>query len=287
MIGEHTLLINMVIGLCSRQKDWPSFMHDLGYRVKCIERKLTTRDGEEATPDVVIVSNKNKHVVLVECKSGNEIKPKQDERYDGLETRSIVGEIRAGRFIDRHTVAYAINEASLEQIAGQTDRPLVVFSPSRVLGRGDFGARQLNEKFHGGVSLDGMRAPVQYYPFGLDDIDLVVISNIIQGAVKLATKESTVIDLNDSGSADLVFDTIYELQGILPSRHVKALKKRIGETMGKMASNQKLVRRMDEARKSGDPRARGRLVEFLSTYMREGAAQTSLRDFARPGKKQA
>lgn len=253
MIGEHTLLINEVVGLCNRQVGWPSFMHEQGYVVVSLELTLATGDGERATPDVAIVSNRNKHVVLVECKGKGGIVPKQDKRYDGLETRSIVAQLRAGRFVDRHVVAYATGSANLEKIGEQTGRPIIVFSPSSVWGRGDFGAKRLNETLHAGVSLEGMRPPTHYYPFGLDDGDLVVISNIIRGIVKLVTRERTVIDLRDKGSADLLFDAIYELQEILPSHHVKALKNRIRQTVDKMASNKRLVRRMDEARKRGDP----------------------------------
>lgn len=287
MIGEHTLLINMVIGLCNGQKGWPSLMHDHGYEVRSLERVLTTRDGEKAKPDVVIVSNRNKHVILAECKSGSEISPRQDRKYDGLETRSIVDDIRAGRFIDRHVVVYAISGASLRRIGGQTRRPLVVFSPSRIWGRGDFGVRQLSEKLRKGVPLGGMSAPTRYYPFGLDDSDLVVIFHIMRGVVKLAIKKKVVIDLKDRDSPDLLFDAIYELQDILPSRHVKELKNRIRQTAEKMAFNRRLVRHMDEARRRADPKARGRLVEFCMAYLNGGAAQKSLQDFTQPGEARA
>jgi len=271
VIGEHTLLINMVAGLCSGQGGWPSFMHDRGYAVASLEPTLTTRDGERATPDVAIVSHRNKHVVLVECKGRGGIVPKQDRRYDGLETRSIVAQIGAGRFVDRHVVAYATGSANLEEIGGQTGRPIIVFSPSRVWGRGNLGEGQLDRTLHAGVSLDGMRPPTRYYPFGLDDSDLVVMFNIVRGIVGLATREKTVIDLGDRGSADLLFGAIYGLRELIPSRQAKALKKRIREVAGRMASNKGLARRMDEARRLGDPRARGRLVEFCGAYLKEGA----------------
>lgn len=284
MIGEHTLLINEVAGLCNRQDGWPSFMHDHGYAVVSLELSLATGDGERATPDVVIVSNRNRHVVLVECKGRGGIVPKQDRRYDGLETKSIVAQIRAGRFVDRHTVVYATSAANLGEIGEQTGRPIIIFSPSRVWGRGDFGSRELNEKLRNGVSLEGMRPPTRYYPFGLEDSDPVVISNIVRGIVTLATKRRAVVDLGDEGSVDLLFDAMYELRGILPSRHVKALKRRIGQTVGKMASNKSLARRMDEARKRGDPGAIGRLVRFCGVYLKEDACQKILEDFMQDGR---
>jgi len=287
VIGEHTLLINKVIGLCSGQGGWPSFMHEQGYEVRSLELVLTTKGGEKAKPDVVIVSNKNKHVVLVECKSGSEIVSKQDKKYDGLEARSIAAQIGAGRFVDKHVVVYAIRGVNLKRIERQTRRPLVVFSASRVWGRGDFGARKLSEKLRDGVSLDGMRAPTGYYPFGLDDSDLVVISHIVQGIVKLATERKTVVDLNGEDSADLLFDAIYEMREILPSRHIKEIKNRIRQTAGKMASNKKLARHMDEARKRGDSKTLNDLVKFCSAYLKGDAAQKSLGDFAQPGEKQA
>lgn len=284
MIGEHTLLINEVVGLCNKQEGWPSSMHDQGYRVVSLELSLTTKDDERATPDVVIVSNRNKHVVLVECKSKGGIVPKQDRKYDGLDTKSIVAQLRAGKFIDRHVAVYAINSTNLDKIGGQTGRPLVIFSPSRVWGRGDFGTKQLGETLRAGVSLNGMRPPTRYYPFGLDDSDLVVIFNIMRGIVKLATRKKIVIDLNDEGSTNLVFDAIYELREILPARHAKALKHRIRQTMVKMASNRRLTRRLDEARKRGDPKALGRLAEFCGVYLKEDAGQKILEDFAQDGR---
>jgi len=283
VIGEHALLINEVAGLCSGQGGWPTFMHDRGYAVASLEPTLTTGDGERATPDVVMVSNRDKQVILVECKGKGGIVPGQDRRYDGLETRSIVEQIGAGRFIDRHVVAYATGSANLGEIGGQTGRPIIVFSPSRVWGRGDFGAKQLSETLRAGVPLDGMRPPTRYYPFGLYDGDHVVIFNIVRGIVRLATREKIVVDLRDEGSADLLFDAMYELRGILPSRHAKALRRRIEKTVGRMASNRGLVRRMDEARERGDPRALGRLAEFCGTYLKEGAGSKILEDFAQDG----
>jgi len=279
VIGEHTRLINMVVGICDKQKGWPSFMHEQGYEVKSLERVLTTKDGGKAKPDVIIVSNKNKHVILVECKSGSEIKHKQDKKYDELEVKSIISEIKAGKFIDKHVVAYAINDINHDKIKKQTNRPTIVFAESRIWGRGEFGVKRLNEIIHKGVSLNGMKAPTKYYPFGLDDNEFVVISYIIQSVVRLIIEKKTVINLNDEDSVDVLFDTIYELRRILPSRHIKEIKNRIKQTVDKITLNKKLMSHMDEARKQDSLKTRTKLVEVCNTYLKESAPQKNLKDF--------
>ena len=89
--NDHTRLVNKMIGLCKNTAKWPSILYDLGYDVQLIECPITIRkSAREIVPDVVAVSDKLEHVVVIDCKSGKNVEPDQDGRYESLESLDFV-----------------------------------------------------------------------------------------------------------------------------------------------------------------------------------------------------
>lgn len=270
----------MVVGLCHKDALWPSLLRDLGYTVKFLERVLAMGGKERAKPDIIAVSNRVKHILIIECKSGESISVEQDRKYGRLTTKLIAAEIGAGKFIDRHTVAYAISHTGLPKIGGQTSRPLIVFAPSYVQGRGKFGVGELDEKICRKVSLENMRVPTKYYPFGPDDDTPAVLTHIMQCIVKFARENRAIGNLGDEDSVRAMFDEIFEFQKMLPKPHVKELKKKIRRIIEEdLVPNKDLMRHMAEVRKNGDPQARARLYGFCDMYMKKIMPQKKLTDF--------
>lgn len=280
MTREHTLLINMVVGLCHRDPFWPSILRDLGYTVKFLERVLMTTEKERTKPDIIAVSNRFRHILIIECKSGTSISAEQDGKYGRLGTMPVATEIRAGKFIDRHTVAYAIGHAGLAEIERQTSRPIIVFAPSYVQGSGKFGVVELDKKICGRVPLDSTRAPTKYYPFGPDDDSSVVITHIIQCIVKFTRENRPIKNMGDDDSVSDMFDEVFEFQKILPKPHVKDLKKKIKKTIEEdLATNKELMGHMAEVRKNRNPKTLARLYGYCDMYMKKTMPQKKLADF--------
>ena len=68
-ISEHTRLVNKVIGLCKDTACWPSFLYDLGYNIQLVEQTISLRESaQKITPDMVAVSNKLVHAMVIDCK---------------------------------------------------------------------------------------------------------------------------------------------------------------------------------------------------------------------------
>lgn len=281
MIATHTLLINMVIGMCEESKDWPHPLHDLWYRVKSIERVLITKRGERATPDLVIVSKKTHHVLVIECKSKNRVNAEQDRRYGDLEARSVARGIGAGRFVDKHGVAYAINSESLEKIEGQTGHAIMAFGKSFIQGRRSFGEKGLDAKICGDIPLEGMRPPTKYYSFGLDDSRFVMTTHIVQGMVSLAKSGRMTKSLDDRKTAEALFEVLYQYRQTLASRHAGHLKDKIREiVMEDLATNREMTRQVEMLHKRNDAKARKRFSVFCARYMQTTAAHRRLDEFS-------
>jgi len=280
MTGEHTLLINMVVGLCNDGEQWPSFLHELGYVVKFLEQVLPINEKEKTKPDIIIVSNKIKHMLIIECKGGGSISAEQDMRYGKLEVKSIAIKIGAGGFIDKHVVAYAINHTSLKEIKKQTARPIIVFSPLHVKGIREFGVKKLNETMHRETSLTNMRVPTKYYPFGLDDDKSVVVTHIVQCIVKFTRDGKAIKNITGDDSINDMFNAVFEFQKILPSRHVKEIKKKIKKTIvEEIIPNKELMKRIEEVYKSRNQETRNQLYDFCGLYMKKIMPQKKLIDF--------
>lgn len=282
MIATHTLLINMVIGMCEKLDDWPHPLHDLGYAVKSIEGVLTTKNGERATPDLVAVSNKTQHALVIECKSGSGISAEQDRRYGDLEARSIAKEVGAGSFVNKHAVAYAINGESMEEMGRQTGHAIMAFWTSRIRGRGSFGERRLDAKLCCDIALEGMRPPTKYYSFGLYDDRFVMTTHIVQGMVALAKDGKMTGNLGDRETVEAIFGVLYRSRQTLASRHAKHLKAKIGEIINEdLATNGEMVRHVEELRKRNDAGAHKRFSVFCARYMQTVAAQRRLGEFSK------
>lgn len=59
----------------------PTFVHDAGFEIVGIEQNFKLQNARVIKPDVVVGSRRDKHIVLVETKSGANTKPRQLESY--------------------------------------------------------------------------------------------------------------------------------------------------------------------------------------------------------------
>ena len=190
--SRHTKLINMFMGICSNVDEWPSTLFDLGYRVRRIEQTVRLQSAQKATPDMIAVSNKLGHVIVAECKGGNNIDKDQDEIYKQLTLEDLRPHIKIhGNAGMRHTVCYvdmADNHASLEP---HTEFPFTTFGRSRVELHGSLGHDAVDGGFED-ASRDGAREPTFLYPFSPDDPDYVVVPLILQELIGFVGKQDGV-----------------------------------------------------------------------------------------------
>ena len=182
-ISEHTRLVNRVIGLCKDAACRPGVLHDLGYAAQLIEQSISLRkSSQKITPDVVAVSNKLLHAIVIDCKGGTNIDLDQDRRYESLESRDLTYHVTVHDPNQlTHVACYADEVANHKSLEPHTRLPFITFGPEEVGGKRDFGRTEVNDKLRKGVSLKDMLEPTGYYPFSPDDEDSSVIPHVLTG----------------------------------------------------------------------------------------------------------
>ncbi|MGB8991706.1 MAG: hypothetical protein WCD80_06590 [Desulfobaccales bacterium] len=86
----NLLMLNLFIGMCRGSYGLPKDLKNLGYVDKWIEYKFNNQDLDIVHPDLIISSEKNKHTILIEFKSGSNTDDDQLKRYFRLTRSDII-----------------------------------------------------------------------------------------------------------------------------------------------------------------------------------------------------
>jgi len=183
-VHRHTLLMNKVMILCiAGMREWVSTLYDHGYQILAIERSVRV-EGKTVVPDIMLLNNRARHILVVDCKSGPNIKPNQESKYARMRLEDILEAARPPCGVSSHTFAYAANEEHVDRMREHTDFTIMAFGSHGVRGIGDFGHEGLTRELRAGVDLGSASEP-RYapYPFSIndlwEDIDDVVALGIL------------------------------------------------------------------------------------------------------------
>lgn len=205
-LSNHTLLMNMIIGLCKKEHGWQSVLRDLGYEVDWIEPHFINSEGKKVVPDLMLTSNKLLHSLIVECKGGKTLSMDQIDRLSKLEIESIAD--RTSVYDVKRLkmdVCFAVFEGYLKDILSILDNlfPLLVFSNAesvKLRKLGKFKLKQLNSALSHEIQL-GSFPPTGYIPFtDEDDEDLIamyILQELVSRAIKLSEKDTLKFDVDD------------------------------------------------------------------------------------------
>lgn len=83
-------MLNLWIGLCRRDAELPTAIHDAGYRDHEIEREFKNQAEETVAPELIAVSETANHSVMFEWKSGKNVNADQLRRYAGVTTQDLI-----------------------------------------------------------------------------------------------------------------------------------------------------------------------------------------------------
>lgn len=241
--------MNCVIGLCTKNIDWPSTLEELGYKVELIEQGIRTGNGELVKPDIVAVSNKLIHSLVFECKGGKTVDKGQVSRYDGLRPADL------NRWLTvfapaqlSHDLCFADLEENFPYVKPMIgERPLLTFGNDAIKKSGRFSNSSVEKAFQSPTKMAGMRPPLNYYPFSDQDHDAVIAPRVLRTIVQIA------LNTRRGGPSSLV-DTTFDLDDVLKSSHqywkalsnehreelrnrIKTLMKRVLDTNPKLAKN--------------------------------------------------
>lgn len=251
MQSEHTRLINKFIGLCKnngpannkgRQRFWPNPLHELGYRVEVIEQNVKMRGGDTVKPDVLTVSNKNLHALVVECKGGKSIKPDQDFRYASLLPSDLSN---CAKVYDqkrlRHDVCYVAGIENHASLSSQTNLPFITFG-QHVERHGEFKLSEINEKLSEPIPLDGLPEPTSYYPFAPSDDDKFVVPYVLRAVVKCLSSDN--VDdrtgILESGAESKIMKEV-DPGNLIARKHKKEMEERVKHVIGTLRKQREFV----------------------------------------------
>jgi len=234
---NHTKLMNYIIGMCKKHKDWVSVLADLGYEPNILEQRIRTSSDETVKPDIVTTSNKLLHFLVLECKGGITIEEDQLRRYATLTKDNLC------RWVD----VFAPNDFNLDVCLSDLEEnhhfimrrakgfPIITFGKDEITKTGKFNEIKLNSAFQDPISLKGKIPPLLYYPFCEDDKNAYIAPFVIRGLVSIAFKKSkggpSVLDegvITNDEIIRRVFNPIFDL---LSNQHRKSLKERIKEVI--------------------------------------------------------
>jgi len=191
--SNNVRLLNAIIGLCMKQRDWPSLLHDYGYCVHSMELDFETSSGKEISPDLIISSNRQRHCLLFENKGGGLDKGRhQMDNYATLTNDDIKKWVTT--MCDEFDITVACVEENEEGISksisdiGCKFPVIAVRSSSITLINNNFKDSACDALFSAGVPIDLSTAPGHYVKFIADSEEHEIAKHLIVSLVSYARR---------------------------------------------------------------------------------------------------
>lgn len=226
--------MNKFIGLCSNARDWPPVMRKMGYRIQLIEQRISTESGS-ATPDIVAMSNKLSHAVVVDCKGGNSIGQDQDKGYRDIAPRHLLRWLdvkEPSRF--KCSPCYAADNVDYGKLSPHTELPFIVFGSRSVEGKRDFGHADLNRGLCRRTSLANSREPTLFYPFSTNDDDDLILRYAVTGLLIWLNKNrpQSFADVTDDRTVADIVKIVHPQYKRMGAKHRNDLRKKVKKILG-------------------------------------------------------
>ena len=236
---NHTKLMNYIIGMCKKHKDWITVLADLGYSPELVEQKIRTSSEDIVKPDIIVTSTKLVHSLVFECKGGITIDQNQIKRYSALEKTNLLRWVgHASPMFTPDNFRFDVGISDLEEnhpfvVAEVRDLPIITFGASKVVKSGEFRSSELNAAFKNPISLSGKVPPLSYYPFCEEDKDPYIATFVIRGLLAIAIKKAkggpTAFDESLITRDEILKSLFNPIIDALAKEHQGRLKERIKE----------------------------------------------------------
>lgn len=185
---KHRILICCIMGLTTAHNGtgFPNPLHEMGYEIVILEwDTVLNSQGEEVSPDLVLVDGLSNHALIVECKS-NKLKKDQIDRYNNVEKEDVVdwGISSAEPRKLNHDVTLVTSYENGGRILATLSQWECTF-PTLEVGliaiekiAHDFNREELNELFPVDIRLS--QAPQYLYPVGRGSPDHIIMEHVLQ-----------------------------------------------------------------------------------------------------------
>jgi len=180
-------MLNLVIAMCRGERTVPSVLCNLGYKDHYIEFEFANSEGRMVKPEIIIFSDRVKHTIMWEWKSGGNIDADQMQRYADvteadLRQRALVPPGAS----EQSDVAVVIPEEKEEDVARVLKElgiefPVVAKHENGLsLSSNAFAVQQLNDSLRPLLEVDFAKQPLHYVPFDVESPDWVLAQRVAQ-----------------------------------------------------------------------------------------------------------
>lgn len=181
MFTRTLSVVNALVGFSKQDPTWPRPLHDLGYALWRLERKVG-----HCTPDVMFSDRARNRALLIEIKLGHNLREDQhaaylaitpdDLKHAGYASLDWQGFIFSGMYVTTGDYSERLGIG----LDTHGDYPLLVFDEDvALLTRQDLADQELQTLLAGGISLEGLDIPRGYMPFDCESDDLEVLSDLL------------------------------------------------------------------------------------------------------------
>jgi hypothetical protein len=248
----HTRLMNYIIGMCKKTKNWINVISDLGYEVQIIEQTIHTSSGDAVKPDVVSSSNMLLHSLVFEVKGGKSLDKDQLNRYSDLmpdDLRWVTWNAVYDKLRLQLDVCVCDLAENHQFIRMANNRfPMLTFSSTELVKDGMFKNNKLNETFKNPISLNDKLQPLSYYPFSDEDDSAYIAMHVIGTILSIILKNSKrgcVLSEKELEKQLVTFDDIIAsnfnyVWKALSIEHRNALKTKIGNVTRSILAREEL-----------------------------------------------
>jgi len=190
---EHTVLMNVMIGLVNKHSTYPSTLSDKGYQLECICPSFLNNEGKEVNPDIIFKSHAENNLFIVECKTGTLQKEQatvsKNLTKDEIQQQHIT--TLTGEFtLDKTLVC---TEKNLSKVDAKNREwnlnfPIVCKYNSNNIKKSNsikFNSAVLESIFLNGINLPN-NIPTVYYQFSPEDPDEYILMHILPAIMKLS-----------------------------------------------------------------------------------------------------
>lgn len=234
-LSNHTRLMNIILCLANKNKKYVPVLYDNDYVLESIELAFNMQNKGMIHTDVCLKNLKLNNLVLIECKDGG-LELDQARRYATLNRNDIIKACvttLSGDF--SHEVVYVGCKDKSAKLIGDIQEnsfsfPTLISDETKVkLESNSFNCQVLQKIFteNGGADTPNP-LPVFYYPFGKDDSDAYILSNISPVLIGLRGKEFDVED---------VIETAHKLYEYIDDSSLKDLKGRVRNLLNNISKN--------------------------------------------------
>lgn len=168
---------------------------------------------------MVAVSSKYLHIIVAECKSGNNINRQQDDKYDQIESSCFrnVGVYDHNRL--SHVVCY-VDKSNHASLKPYTKFPFITFDQDVIVGTGDFKNPKTTNELQKHIPLTNVREPTIFYPFAHDDDDRFVVQHVLTGLVGYLTrKQKSPIKIQDDAAVEKILKSIHPFYNQISTKY--------------------------------------------------------------------